>query len=111
MSSTYQESPREDDVGEGGAESHHHDLAEEHQEVGYAGQDGKPRHVPQEEEEGVLGGGAEVLARHGAHDVGVAVEKFHELLEAPETAFTATHDALHHHVVLVVLGQLLLHLL
>ena len=56
MSSTYQESPREDDVGEGGAEPHHHDLAEEHQEVGHPSQDGQPRHVPQEEEEGVLGG-------------------------------------------------------
>ena len=35
----------------------------------------------------------------------------HELLQAPETTFAAAHDALHYHVVLVVLGQLLLHLL
>ena len=66
---------------------------------------------PKQEEEGVFGGGAEVLAGHCTHYVGVAIEELHELLQAPETTFTATHDGLHHHVVLVILGKLRLHLL
>ena len=108
---TDQQLPREDHIRQRRAKTNHDDLAEEHQEVGNPGEDGQSGHVPQEEEEGVLGRGAEVVAGDGTHDVGVAVEELHELLQTPETTLTATHQALYDDIVLVILGQLLLHLL
>ena len=45
-----------------------------------------PGDVPHDEGEGVLGGGAEVGALDGAHDVGVAVDEAHEALQAPQAA-------------------------
>ena len=61
-----------------------------------------PGDVPHDEGEGVLGGGAEVGALDGAHDVGVAVDEAHEALEAPQAALAAAQQAAGHLVVVTV---------
>ena len=57
-----------------------------------------------EEEEGVLGRGAEVVTRHCAHDVGVTIQELHELLQTPETAFADTQRCLDQLVILMILS-------
>ena len=46
----------------------------------------------------------EVVARHGAHDVGVTIQELHELLQTPEAAFADTQRCLDQFVILVILG-------
>ena len=53
-----------------------------------------PRGVPKEKEERLFGRPAEVSPVNGRHDVRVAVQEPHELLQAPETALAGAEHAL-----------------
>ena len=53
-----------------------------------------PGGVPQQEKERLFGRPTEVLPVNGRHDVCVAVQEPHELLQAPETALTGAEHAL-----------------
>lgn len=78
--------------------AHDDDLSHEEEEVcdlvEHEGTDG----VAHEEEEGVLGGGAEVLPVDGRHDVRVPVDVLHELLETPEATPAAAQNPLRYWV-------------
>ncbi len=101
--------PREDKVGQGPDAGNDHELAEKQQEVDDIVQDDHADDVPHEQAEGVLGRDAEVGALDGAHNVRVAVDEPHELLQAPEAALAKAEQTSGE--VVVVGLQLALHVL
>ena len=85
--------------GPDGDERGHHQLPHQQHHLAGAVDHHHPQDVAQQQRERVLGRGAEVGAVDGAHDVCVAVDEAHELLEAPEAALAAADDTARHRVV------------
>lgn len=69
-------------------------LSKDQDDLRYHSHRRDPHDVARDEEESLLSRGAEAVPENGRLYVGVFVEEFHALLEAPEAALHAAQDRL-----------------